>query len=467
MKAEIDAYRVQHRLNGEADMGREIPGEPIRVAQYVRMSTDYQQYSTANQADAIRVYATSHGMEVVRTYADEGKSGLLFDQRDGLRRLIEDVLTGKADFKAILVYDVSRWGRFQDPDESAYHEYVCKRAGIRVHYCAEQFENDGSPFAAIVKAIKRAMAGEYSRELSAKVFTGQCRLVRLGYRMGGYPGYGLRRMLVDPKGVSRGGLQRGEWKSISNDRIVLVPGPADEIEIVRWIFSVFVRYRKSESQIAAILNNRGTPNGFGRPWTRHAIKNILQNEKYIGNNIWNRTGSRLRSKAAPNSPETWARANGVFEPIIGQATFEAVQAIRRERQPVGGARRRFSDREMLDRLRRLLRRRGYLSKSLIDRSSGLQSGGAYEKRFGGLTRAYDQIGYDVTSDPSEATKRCSDKDLLRMLRKLLRKRRKLSYTIIAKSADVPCVETFRKRFGSLRQAYDLIGYAGPWGAKSR
>lgn len=68
---------------------------------------------------------------------------------------------------------MSRWGRFQDADESAYYEYICKRAGIRIEYCAEQFENDGSPVSTIVKGVKRAMAGEYSRELSAKVFAGQ------------------------------------------------------------------------------------------------------------------------------------------------------------------------------------------------------------------------------------------------------------------------------------------------------
>ena len=107
----------------------------------------------------------------------------------------------------MLVYDISRWGRFQDADESAYYEYICKRAGISVIYCAEQFENDGSPVSTIVKGVKRAMAGEYSRELSQKVFTGQCRLIELGFRQGGPPGFGLRRMLIDEtwscKGTAR------------------------------------------------------------------------------------------------------------------------------------------------------------------------------------------------------------------------------------------------------------------------
>jgi DNA invertase Pin-like site-specific DNA recombinase len=157
----------------------------FRAAQYVRMSTEHQQYSTLNQADKIREYADKRGIEIVRTYADDGKSGLSIGGRASLQRLIADVESGNTDFKLILVYDVSRWGRFQDADESAYYEYICKRKGISVAYVAEQFENDGSPVSTIVKGVKRAMAGEYSRELSAKVFAGQCRLIELGFRQGG------------------------------------------------------------------------------------------------------------------------------------------------------------------------------------------------------------------------------------------------------------------------------------------
>jgi DNA invertase Pin-like site-specific DNA recombinase len=144
------------------------------------MSTEHQKYSTSNQADVIAQYATAHGFTICRTYADDGKSGLRVEGRDALQQLIADVQSGNADFEAILVYDVSRWGRFQNADESAHYEFICKEAGIAVHYCAEQFSNDGSLSATLIKSLKRAMAGEYSRELSAKVFAGQCRLVSLG-----------------------------------------------------------------------------------------------------------------------------------------------------------------------------------------------------------------------------------------------------------------------------------------------
>ena len=170
-------------------MTPEDPPKTFRAAQYVRMSTEHQQYSTHNQADKIQEYADRRGIEIVRTYADEGKSGLSIDGRASLQKLIADVESGNTDFNLILVYDVSRWGRFQDADESAYYEYICKRKNIHVAYVAEQFENDGSPVSTIVKGVKRAMAGEYSRELSAKVFAGQCRLIEMGFRQGGPAGY--------------------------------------------------------------------------------------------------------------------------------------------------------------------------------------------------------------------------------------------------------------------------------------
>ena len=89
----------------------------LRAVEYVRMSTEHQQYSTENQADKIREYAAHRNIDIVRTYADAGKSGLRIDGRQALQQLIKDVESGSADFSIILVYDVSRWGRFQDADE--------------------------------------------------------------------------------------------------------------------------------------------------------------------------------------------------------------------------------------------------------------------------------------------------------------------------------------------------------------
>jgi DNA invertase Pin-like site-specific DNA recombinase len=175
-----------------------------RAAQYVRMSTNYQCYSIANQAAVIAAYAQMNGLTIVCTYRDEGESGLKIKNRMGLTQLIEDIRSGHTDFSHVLVYDVSRWGRFQDIDESAHYEFTCRQAGIKVAYCAEEFDNDGSLISNIVKNIKRVMAAEYSRELSEKTHAGACRLARLGFKMGGRPGHGLERLAVDQNNQPRG-----------------------------------------------------------------------------------------------------------------------------------------------------------------------------------------------------------------------------------------------------------------------
>ncbi len=74
------------------------------------MSTEHQRYSIDNQSDVMAKYAASHGMEIVRTYADAGKSGLTLQKREGLQQLLTDVESRCVDFAVILVYDVSRSG---------------------------------------------------------------------------------------------------------------------------------------------------------------------------------------------------------------------------------------------------------------------------------------------------------------------------------------------------------------------
>ena len=365
---------------------------PRRAAEYVRMSTEHQQYSTENQRDAIRRYAAERQIQIVKTYTDEGKSGLRLDGRNALKQLIEDVQRGITDFETILVYDVSRWGRFQDADESAYYEYVCKQAGISVQYCAEQFENDGSPVSTIVKGVKRAMAGEYSRELSAKVFAGQCRLIALGYRQGGQPGFGLRRRLIDQTGTAKGELTRGEHKSIQTDRVVLVPGPLEEVEIVRWIYQKFVEDRVTETEIATKLNNRGISTDLGRLWTRGTVHQVLINEKYVGNNVWNRESFKLKKTRVRNSPEMWIRANEAFEAIVPRIQFDAAQLIIQERS------RRLSDEQMLEGLQTIFNHHGRISGLIIDEAEGIPSSSVYRHRFGSLIRAYALVGFTPERD---------------------------------------------------------------------
>ncbi len=356
------------------------------------MSTEHQKYSTDNQSAAIRRYAEQRGYDIVKTYADEGKSGLNIGGRQALQQLLDDVENHAGNFSALLVYDVSRWGRFQDPDEAAAYELRCRRAGVQVHYCAEQFENDGSIGSSIIKTVKRAMAGEYSRELSVKVFAGQANLIRLGFRQGGPAGFGLRRMLVDQSGQEKGLLGPGEHKSIATDRVILVPGPDDEVALVREVYRLFVEAGRTEREIADDLNARGIMTDLQRPWTRGSVHQLLINEKYIGNNVWARTSCKLKGAHIRNAPDAWVRADAVFTGIVPVALFETAETIIRQRSAC------LSDDEMLTLLAGILNRNGFLSGLIIDEAEHCPSSSSFRSRFGSLLRAYALVGFSPDHD---------------------------------------------------------------------
>ncbi|WP_256375446.1 recombinase family protein [Polaromonas sp. JS666] len=366
--------------------------EEVSVVQYVRMSTEHQKYSTENQGAAIAEYAAHRNMRIIRTYADSGKSGLNLKGRSGLQQLLRDVQQPKPDFSAVLVYDISRWGRFPDPDEAAVYEYMCKSRGIRVIYCAEPFNNDGSMPSTVFIGIKRSMAAEYSRELSVKVFAGQRNLVQRGYRQGGRPGFGLRRQLISEHHEVKGFLSRGEQKSIQTDRVILVPGPPEEVATVHRIYRHFLEDGMPERVIASVLNRDGIHFEIGTLWTRDSVHQVLTNEKYIGNNVFNRTSFKLKIKHQRNTPGAWIRKDGAFEAIVPIHQFRQVQAI------IGRRSGHLDDAQMLDLLKQTLEKHGALSESVINEDDDVPSSGTYRSRFGSLLRAYKLVGYQPTRD---------------------------------------------------------------------
>lgn len=282
---------------------------------------------------------------------------------------------------------MSRWGRFQDIDESAYYEFSCRQAGINVCYCAEEFDNDGSVIASIVKNLKRVMAAEYSRELSVKVHAGACRVAGLGFKQGGAIGYALQRELVDEDRRSRGILTKGQRKHLQTDRVLVRPGPEQEQRIVAQIFREYVVHRRSQASIVRLLNKEQVPSHRGTPWSEDMIRNILGNEAYIGNSVYNRKSFRLKQVMKKNPPELWIRATGLYEPIVDRSIFLKAQQLLKEQYV------RLSDEQLLKKLREALAAHGKLSVSIMAAADGMPSAALYAYRFGSLREAFRRVGY--------------------------------------------------------------------------
>ena len=435
---------------------------PRPAAQYLRMSTDHQHYSLRNQANAIAGYANEHGFDVIATYQDEGKSGLTIKGRDGLKSLLADVLSGSAPYKDILVRDVSRWGRFQNPDQAAHYEFLCREAGVTVHYCIEAFINDGSTMSGIVKHLKRIMAAEFSRELSLRLKAAFRLQVSMGNVQGGPAPYGTRRQAFSLSGQPRSILEDGRRKERASDVVKMVRGPTEEVAVIRRIFEMFVRDLLSASEIARRLNAAGTPPPTGQRWQSYQVLAIVRSETVLGFSVYNKSKGEVGQARTIRPPDEWRRIK-VMPPVIAERTFKAAAARQISR--------RFhrSDDELLSGLRRVLAEHGRISAGLINAAPYLPTFNVFKRRFGSIHEAYRRIGYYLAGSQLQVQvwQKATDGAVIRALAGTFERNGHLTARMIERDPTVPGVACLIDRFGSLRHAYALAGYtedvyAGAW-----
>lgn len=374
------------RQPGTAYTVDEIRQLHLRGAIYIRMSTELQVESPENQEREIRAYADIYGIEIVKIYADLGVSGMTAEKREQFRAMLDDVEQGRSIYNIVLYLDDSRWGRFVDSRDADYYRMQLERKGILCQSCDKSLTMTKTFIDRIVTMLKDESASEYCRQLSQKVFIGQRNLIMKGYRQGGPAGFGLRRMLLDESGQQKQELAMGQRKSLQTERVVLVPGPEPERNKIQWMYDQFIAGMR-EAEIADTLNAEGWLTDFDRPWTRATVREVLINEKYIGNNLFNRRSGKLKSRQKENPESEWIRKEGAFLPVVDAERFLAVQAIIRERD------RKISDDDLLERLKCLQLHTGRLSAMIIDESEDIPPSSLYQSRFGGLLRAYRLIGY--------------------------------------------------------------------------
>ncbi|MCW0350409.1 MULTISPECIES: recombinase family protein [Pantoea] len=367
-----------------------------RAAQYLRMSTLNQEFSLDNQAQFIKEYASKHNYEVVHTYDDAGKSGVTVSGRHDFNRLMDDVILKRISIEAILVYDVSRFGRFEDPSEGFFYKYLFEKQGVKVIFCADNIPENviESPFFLLMLMYA---AGSYSKNLSQKVLAGHINLVNRGYYQGGPPGYGLERTLVDNNNQFKMKLRSGERKSLTTDRVVLSPGKKEEIKIVRKIFDMFVFRGLNEYLISVNLNREGYRYRDGSHWNRSRVHSVLINVRYTGKYIYNRSSTKLQTKKTKNHESQWVMHESFFKPIISIEKFKLAQEI------INARSKQMSNDDILLYLKRKLQENGKISGFIIDQDDSGPSSSVVANRFGGLINAYKLIGYTPEIDYSFLT----------------------------------------------------------------
>lgn len=299
----------------------------MRVATYVRMSTNKQEQSPAQQRAALEAHAAKHGYEIVEQYSDLGVSGTSVDKRHGFKQMHADAIDGK--FDRILCFDRSRFGRL-DSLESGRWIAPLREAGVDLETIAEGVSNwndfGGRVVDAVLAESKHAFAVDLARAttrgLTAKAAEGR------GYT-GGVTPYGYRRVTT---------IQ-------GRNRISVLELDATTADIVRRMFDFYVAPGGSLNGVARMLNESGVPCASrGKTWRRNTVERILQNRVYVGDAVWGRratgkfftreNGSEIVSRK-PYSKRSWTtpieRADAV-PAIVDRATFAKAQALMHERK---------------------------------------------------------------------------------------------------------------------------------------
>ena len=279
------------------------------IAYYRHSAEDKQENSVPIQRELVHKFADQYGIEIIHEEADEGKTGLLAN-RPGFVALFENWIENDSapPFEYVFVFDVSRWGRFQNQNEPAHYEFRCTMRNKKVIYIEDGFpKEDQQLIGSLQTAVKRYMAAEYSRQLSGKVFHGCVKVSEQGYSAGGTPCYGMARELLDENKQPLRFLKRGEHKEISNQRVRFVPLNDETTQVVKDVFQYFVNDKLTLSQIASALNERGIPSACGGLWNKDKIIRILMNETYTGTRIYNMASTPYLRHTLDNFPlKIWA-----------------------------------------------------------------------------------------------------------------------------------------------------------------
>lgn len=405
------------------------------------------------QRELLGRFAQSNSLEVVATYEDVGESGVTLSKRAGLSRLLSDVVSGQVDFASILVLDVSRWGRFLDLDEAAHYEFVCRSHGIAVTYCLDRFSD--APSSHLAKQVKRIMAADYVRQISTRTRNGKQRAALVGRAPGSWPRFLAARQVIEANGLLGPILRCGEFRTHPAQALRLVPAGPERSLIVRRIFQMFTGGGLRLTEIARILASEGSVWTDGSPWTGRRVGRVLRDPLAIGLQRHGRSRTVLGVREEEQDPSRWGEVQ-VFAPLVPPDTFRMAQ----ERLQQLGGRSRHTDKEMIEGLRRLLRREGRLSASVVNACPEIPCARLYEVRFGTLGVAFQLAGYKrpaVARGGDEYGAPISRDAVLGGLLRLAGEKGAINVALVQADPRLPSIGLIRKSFGSLTAAYRAAG----------
>jgi len=301
---------------------------------YLRASTDMQDASIPEQKKSIDEFAKKHDLYVIRYFEDEGRSGRNAEERPAFMEM-KGFVENSNNFRFILVYDCTRFGRFKDPQEAVYWEVSFKKCGKIIKYATDESANDNTIGGRLIKTLKHEQATQYALDLSKTAFRGHKHYAALGFHVGGVAKYGYKRALFDESGKLVNILEYGEHKALKTQHVRLVKGDPDQVRTVQRIYNMYVNDELGINTITSVLNKEGIPSPVRRPkamsrgWSKTTVWSILHDPTYMGWVVYNKNAydnlleqDKGWGRTKPESE--WIINKTAHEPIVSEELFRAV-----------------------------------------------------------------------------------------------------------------------------------------------
>lgn len=267
----------------------------MRSVAYCRFSSDNQREESIDaQVRAITEYCRANGYILTHIYADRAESATT-DDRAEFQRMMQDAK--RKLFDVVLVHKFNRFAR--NRFDSAIHKKALRDYDIALISITQPLNDN--PESVLLEGLLEGMDEYYSLNLGLEAMKGLRENAYQCKHTGGSPplGYDLDK----------------DKKYIINEQ---------EAATVRLIFDMYVN-EHSYGEIIQVLKERGLNSKRGQPISKVSLYDILNNEKYTGVYIFNRSASKTKKGTRNNrasKPESEIiRIEGGMPAIIDSDTW--------------------------------------------------------------------------------------------------------------------------------------------------
>ncbi len=307
--------------------------DTMRCAIYARYSSDLQRdRSIEDQIRNCQRHADQNGWLVLsgHIYSDRAMSGASTFGRTGLERLLREAEASPRPFDYVLIDDTSRLSRKMGEVDTIVERL--RFHGIHVYFVSQGIDSRDTQ-SHLTVGVNSLIDSQYRRDLASKTLRGMTGQALKGYNAGGRV-YGYQYVKeFDQAGTKD--RKTGQVRIIGS-RVKVDP---QQSELVREIFQLYAD-GLSIRDITYHLNNKGYPpphnarqavSRKGKPaWIPNTVRDILSNEKYIGDWTFNKTGWVTNPETGQRKRIVKDRSEWVENPqpalaIIDRATWDKVQ----------------------------------------------------------------------------------------------------------------------------------------------